>query len=78
LVFDTDGGESLSYAVREIERESHNYFVFDINFSVYIVLKKISPVSLTWEILLHPENIFCVLKFCSFMLQASEAPDNTK
>jgi len=65
---------------RERERESHNYFVFYINFSVYVVLKKkkISPVLLTWEILLHPENIFYVVKFCSFMLQASEAPGNTK
>jgi hypothetical protein len=38
LVFGTDGGESLAFAIRE--RESHNYCVFDIEFSVYVVLKK--------------------------------------
>jgi hypothetical protein len=51
-----------------------SYFVFDINFSVCVALKKKNNVTgllLTWEILLHRENIFDVVKFCLFMLPAS-------
>lgn len=36
LVFGTDGDEYLDYGTREID----NYCVFDINFSLWVALKK--------------------------------------